>query len=139
MPTVNYKSERADYRYLEGIVGQYQGTDVCIVPKKDFSLQTSKENRDLIYAIADKKKKTLKLVMAGMIIGEMTSSGYITMYKRCSFFDDGPEKHVPIPEERSEASPQIFEGVDLSSASGIIDEFLAGETLVDRFLKELEF
>lgn len=137
-----YKADRANYKALRGVVGQYQGSDVYIVPEKDFQLWESKDDNRMIYALVVPGRHDLLLVSGGMKIGDMTPSGYVTMWEKSSFYDEGPEKEIEEAEVESVEEPMAadFPHMEVSSTSGIsVDDFLAGETLVDRFLKGVQF
>ena len=116
-----------DYRYSNGIIGQYKGQDVYVLPESDYT-PARKQEKDLIFALASGANK-LKLVNRGMLIGYMDPQGNVELLRKSEFY--------PKPQLQAEEKPEAAN----TSASGInpIDEYLAGETLVDRFLREMKF
>lgn len=149
MPTFNeYKANRANYKQLRGIVGQYRGSDVYVIPEKDFNLKESSKDSRLIYALIVPNRKDLLLVSSGMAIGDMTPSGYVTMWEKSEFYY-GPEKEIEEPitavnttfnySGGNGARPKVEVEFDVSTSGISVDDFLAGETLVDRFLRGMQF
>lgn len=132
------KERRLDYRYMNGIVGQYQGKDVWVVQEKDFVVQMSKNDPDIVFAVVKKGEVWLQLVSGGMVIGEMSKEGEVVLYERSYFWGD--------PVEEKEPSPQtlVKDMSTSTSTSGekvgkTVDDYLAGETLADKFLRQLQF
>lgn len=137
----DYKANRANYKQLRGVVGQYQGSDVYVVPEKDFNLWESKDDNRMIYALVVPGRHDLLLVSGGMKIGDMTPNGYVDLWEKSEFYDDGPEKAFEEPAVKSVEEPMAadFPQMEVPSTSGInVDDFLAGENLVDRFLREFK-
>lgn len=139
------REHRPDYRFTSGIVGQYQGSDIYTILEEDFDVEQSRGDSRLIYALIDREKPDLKLVSEGMWIGDMTSDGYVTLFDKCRFYEEKDLDWEPA-ESLTDAfqKPMAAEVEEplaaFSSPSGkTIDDFLAGETLVDRFLKEASF
>lgn len=119
-----------DYRYSNGIIGQYRGKDIYVIPKNDFTIEQSKQEKNLIFAVSSLDTDELILVGNGMVIGFMTADGSVQLYDKSRFY--GEEKKA-VPQVTEQPLPQ-------TSASGkTIEDYLAGETLVDRFLREMRF
>ena len=118
-------ARRKDYRYMSGIIGNYGNNDVWVIPEKDFTVELSKEHPEYIYAVSNLKENKLKLVSMGMLIGYMTLEGDIELLERSEFYDEDEFMEIAMP------SPQIP-----STSGKTIDDYLAGETLVDRFLRQ---
>lgn len=147
MPPVqtDFRRERKiDYRYTSGVVGQYQGSDIYTILEEDFDVDDSRGDSRLIYALIDREKPDLKLVSAGMWIGDMTSDGYVTLFDKSRFYEKPEWKPAEIEEPIPADIPEVFAANNsplVASASGTgktIDDYLAGETLVDRFLREMK-
>ena len=125
-------ARRKDYRYITGIIGNYGNNDVWVIPEKDFTVKLSKKHPEYIYAISDTNKDKLSLVNQGMLIGYMSSEGSIELSDKSEFYTK-PAIKVEVKEEDN--IPEII--VEATSASGkTIDDYLAGETLADRFLRQ---
>ena len=126
-------ARRKDYRYITGIIGNYGSNDVWVIPEKDFSAGLSKEHPEYIYAISDTNKKELSLVNRGMIIGYMSPEGSIELSDKSEFYTK-PAITVEAKGGKDNI-PEVI--VEATSASGkTIDDYLAGETLADRFLRQ---
>lgn len=136
------REHRPDYRFTNGVVGQYQGSDIYTILEEDFDVDQSRGDSRLIYALIDREKPDLKLISEGMWIGDMTSDGYVTLFDKSRFYEEKDLDWRPA-ESLADAfeEPPAAEVEELfSSPSGkTIDDFLAGETLVDRFLREASF
>lgn len=150
MSTTTYfeRQHSLDYRYMGGVVGTYQGQDVFVVPEKDFSIKRSRGDRKMIFAVSTqnpeglgRKPGSLLLVSSGSVIGEMSPDGEVELYER-SYEWKGRGWKQPDPEV--EASTEVEVGgrknypvPEVIYTSGkSVDDFLAGETLADRFLRE---
>ena len=144
MPPVqtDFKRHKPDYRFTHGIVGQYQGSDIYTIKEEDFNVEDSRGDSRLIYALIDRKKSDLKLVSEGMWIGDMTSDGYVTLFDKSRFYEEKDLDWKPAESLADAFEEPLAAEVEesFSSPSGkTIDDFLAGETLVDRFLREASF
>lgn len=130
-----------NYRYMSGIVGQYQGQDVFIVQEKDFDLARSKGDSRVLFAVFSPGKRMARLISGGMWIGEMSPEGEVNLFKASKFYEEtdvSPEKKESKKEEsKAKKEEEVKESIFASGKS--IDDYLAGETLVDRFLRGLEF
>lgn len=135
------REHRPDYRYTSGVVGQYQGSDIYTILEEDFDVDDSRGDSRLIYALIDREKRDLKLVSEGMWIGDMTSDGYVTLFDKSRFYEEATEEPEWKPAESfADAFQEPMPATSSSSGTGkTIDDFLAGETLVDRFLREASF
>lgn len=138
------REHRPDYRYTNGVVGQYQGSDIYTILEEDFDVEQSRGDSRLIYALIDREKPNLKLISEGMWIGDMTSDGYVTLFDKCRFYEEKDLDWEPAETFAAdiEESMPADDSPLTTSASGTgktIDDFLAGETLVDRFLREASF
>lgn len=117
-----------DYRYKMGIVGQFNGNDVYVIPEKDFDLARTQKNKGMIFALSSGNKELLDLVSDGMWIGQMTAQGQVGLFEKSRFF-----------EERRLADPQLK--IDTSS-SGITPADIGirpNESAADRFIRNMKF
>lgn len=124
-----------NYNYMSGMVGQYKGSDVFVIPVKDFSVERSKGDKKTIFAVSNNKGgryDNLVLVSGGMVIGEMSCDGEVFLAEKSSFYGKPEPKNEIVEEEVVEEKKPEIEGKS-------IDDYLAGETLVDRFLREMQF
>lgn len=127
-------ARRKDYRYMSGIVGVYQGNDVWAIPERDFTVELSKKNKEFIYAVTNVDDKVIKLVNRGMLIGYMTPEGKVDMLDKSEFYEDS-KAMAAITVEAKGGKDNIPE-VTISASGKTIDDYLAGETLADRFLRQ---
>lgn len=126
-------ARRRDYRYMSGIIGNYGNNDVWAIPEKDFTVELSKEHTEYIYAVTNFKEDKIKLVNRGMIIGYMSPEGDIELLDASEFYIK-PAITVEAKGGKNNI-PEVI--VEATSASGkTIDDYLAGETLADRFLRQ---
>ena len=136
------KERRVDYRYMSGVVGQYKGSDIFVVPEKDFKLGRSKKDRQTWFALADGKKEEMPLISGGMWIGNMSPQGLVDLFPESQFWP--PEKKkvvekVVFPDEMEEPVKPVEVPKGPWVGEKTIDDYLAGETLADRFLKQMGF
>lgn len=135
------REHRPDYRFTNGIVGQYQGSDIYTILEEDFDVEQSRGDSRLIYALIDREKPDLKLISEGMWIGDMTSDGYVTLFDKSRFYEEKDLDWEPAESlaDAFEEPPAAPSSTFTSGTGKTIDDFLAGETLVDRFLREASF
>ena len=135
------KERQVDYRYLSGVVGQYKGSDIFVVPEKDFKLGKSKKDRKTWFALADRGKEELPLISGGMWIGNMTHVGLVNLFPESRFWPPEEKKieKVVFPNEMEEPVKAVEVPKSPWVGEKTIDDYLAGETLADRFLKQIGF
>lgn len=128
-----------NYNYMSGMVGQYKGQDVFVIPVRDFSVERSKGDKKTIFAISNNKVgryNNLTLVSGGMVIGEMSCDGEVFLAEKSRFYGEPEAK----PEVKFKSEPEIEIKEEKSEIIGkSVDDYLAGETLVDRFLRGMQF
>ena len=127
-------AKKRDYRYTSGIIGQYGGNDVWVIPERDFTVELSKENKEFIYAVTNIDDRVIKLVNRGMLIGYMTPEGRVDMLDKSEFYEDS--KAMPAITVEAKGGKDNTPEVIISASGKTIDDYLAGETLADRFLRE---
>ena len=127
-------AKKRDYRYTSGIIGQSGGNDVWVIPERDFTVELSKENKEFIYAVTNIDDRVIKLVNRGMLIGYMTPEGRVDMLDKSEFYEDS--KAMPAITVEAKGGKDNTPEVIISASGKTIDDYLAGETLADRFLRE---
>ncbi len=131
-----------NYNYMSGMVGQYKGQDVFVIPVKDFSVERSKGDKKTIFAISNNKVgryNNLTLVSGGMVIGEMSCDGEVFLAEKSSFYEPEAKPEVKSKDEVKEVEIKEEKSEPVSIIGKSVDDYLAGETLVDRFLRGMQF
>ena len=114
----NYKNER-------GIVGQYKGTDVEVIPYMELSAKAA-SRKDRIWAVVMSLAENLQLVYGDKWIGTMSSEGKITLFDRNVIFRFHEDKVKEV--ERKSSTPAAKEPTvgEFSEYSKEVDNFFKG-------------
>ena len=117
-----------NYFTKNGIIGQFQGTDVYVISYKDFT--EDMDNGNTLYAVKmPGQREYMTVVTDGKKIGYMSSIGHVEIYDKIKWtgFQYNKPSYVEPPKES--------EDIDFKKCSRVVDEFFDG---LEKLWQEIE-